>query len=183
MQSYHLKLANEKRKAYTVSLVVLAALSGVAFIFLAWTATDIPARNISLIATGALGICLLLYRLGRRATRNLFLYAAIILSAVFFFLLGHYIPGGIQLLVLMLFLQAVRKPVVTVSGSSVTYPGFPVRNISWNELNNILLKDGLLTIDLKNNKLFQQPLDESETPVNEEEFNEFCRKQLGIPIR
>ncbi len=183
MQSYHITLANEKRRTYTVSLVVLTALSGVAFIFLAWTAAGIPARNISLTATGVIGICLLVYRLVRKEGRILLIYAAMILSTVFFILMGHYIPGGILLLVLLLFIQAVRKPVVIVSDTSVTCPGFPGRTISWNELNNILIRDGLLTIDWKNNKLFQQPVDETESPVNEKEFNEFCRIQLNSTIR
>jgi hypothetical protein len=40
------------------------------------------------------------------------------------------------------------------------------------------MKDGVLTIDFKNNKIIQQSIDEARSSVNEKEFNEFCQKQL-----
>jgi len=65
-----------------------------------------------------------------------------------------------------------------VDRESIVYPSFPKRIILWNELQNIVLKDGILTIDFRNNKLIQQDLDE-EVTVNEKEFNEFCKQQLS----
>ncbi|HRX94260.1 MAG TPA: hypothetical protein P5158_09100, partial [Chitinophagaceae bacterium] len=59
------------------------------------------------------------------------------------------------------------------------YPSFPVTKIQWNELNNIILKDEVLTIDLKSNKLIQHSIGNANNSVNEEEFNEFCRQQLS----
>jgi hypothetical protein len=52
------------------------------------------------------------------------------------------------------------------------------KKYEWNFINNIVLKDGLLTIDYKNNKIFQKEIEEEITPVLEKEFNEFCRLQL-----
>lgn len=56
------------------------------------------------------------------------------------------------------------------------------RTIKWNELNNALIKDGLLTLDFKNNKLFQAETDDDEEndeyDVSEEEFNNFCKAHL-----
>jgi hypothetical protein len=49
---------------------------------------------------------------------------------------------------------------------------------SWSEINNLVLKDGLLTVDFKNNKLFQQLTDEN-YPVDENEFNNYCRDRLA----
>lgn len=56
------------------------------------------------------------------------------------------------------------------------------RTIKWEELNNALIKDGLLTLDFKNNKLFQAETDDEEDneeyDVSEEEFNAFCKAHL-----
>jgi hypothetical protein len=52
------------------------------------------------------------------------------------------------------------------------------KSFEWNVINNVILKDGLLTIDFKNNKIFQKGIEEDVTPVLEKEFNEFCRLQL-----
>ncbi len=73
---------------------------------------------------------------------------------------------------------AERKLVVIYYTSSIVYPSLPKKKIKWGDLNNTTIKDGLLTIDFKNNKLIQQPIDESKTSVIEKEFNEFCRQQL-----
>jgi hypothetical protein len=68
-----------------------------------------------------------------------------------------------------------RKLVILVYEDRLIYPSFPKRTIEWQEMNNAILKDGWLTIDLKNNKIFQN---EIVSPTSEIEFNEFCDAQL-----
>ena len=65
-----------------------------------------------------------------------------------------------------------------VDQNSIRYPSFPVKDIAWKELNNIVLKDELLTIDLKNNRVIQQMLEKNVSSVDEQEFNDFCKAQL-----
>jgi len=49
----------------------------------------------------------------------------------------------------------------------------------WSAFNNVILKDGLLTLDFKNNTLFQkEALDDDEPDAEEDEFNDFCKAQL-----
>lgn len=48
----------------------------------------------------------------------------------------------------------------------------------WRELDNVILKDDLLTIDLKSNKLIQVELAAENEEADEERFNSFCREQL-----
>lgn len=180
MQQYLITLRNEKQTSYGISFLVLAALNLIAFIFLAYISNGNLTRNKSLMAAGAIAIFIGLYFLVKNKKRIFFLYAAIVLAAIFFAVLHYYLPAIILVLVLLLFIQAVRNLVVTVSGQRISYPSFPRKNFTWDELNNMLLKDGLLTIDLKNNKLFQQAVDETETSINETEFNDFCKKQLQL---
>ncbi len=53
------------------------------------------------------------------------------------------------------------------------------KRFHWNDLNNVILKDGLLTIDFKNNKLFQkETLDDDEPDADEDEFNDYSKAQL-----
>ena len=49
---------------------------------------------------------------------------------------------------------------------------------TWSEIANVLLKDGLLTVDFMNNKLFQKLVDDGENEASEEEFNEWCSGHL-----
>ncbi len=58
-------------------------------------------------------------------------------------------------------------------------PSIKKKVFSWFELQNVILKDGLLTIDFKNNKLLQSEILMEESNIkNEAEFNEFCTLQL-----
>ena len=50
----------------------------------------------------------------------------------------------------------------------------------WNEFNNIILKDDMLTLDFKNNKLLQLDVVQSDKEVDEESFNNFCSKFIGL---
>jgi len=54
------------------------------------------------------------------------------------------------------------------------------RRYDWGYFNNIVLKDGLLTLDFKNDRLFQKEvMDEEEGDADEDEFNDYCRQQLA----
>ena len=50
----------------------------------------------------------------------------------------------------------------------------------WNQFNNIVLKDGLLTLDFTNNRILQREVEDDDDPeADEDEFNEYCRRQLA----
>ena len=56
------------------------------------------------------------------------------------------------------------------------------KKINWNELNRVILKDDILTIDYKNNKLIQVHTDnedDEDYEVGADEFNAYCQNRLG----
>ncbi len=57
---------------------------------------------------------------------------------------------------------------------------FPKKKFQWNELNNALIKDGILTVDLKNNVLIQREIEDEVSAEIEKEFNDFCKQQLQL---
>ena len=53
------------------------------------------------------------------------------------------------------------------------------KKISWNELESVILKDGLLTLNFKNERILQKEvLDDSDSEAGEEEFNGYCRERM-----
>jgi len=53
------------------------------------------------------------------------------------------------------------------------------KKIPWAALESVILKDGLLTLDCKDNTLIQKEvLDDDEPDADEDEFNEYCRSKL-----
>lgn len=55
---------------------------------------------------------------------------------------------------------------------------FPSTSYEWYEIDNVVIRDNLFTLDLRNNKIIQKPLEEPVSPEMELEFNNFCREQL-----
>lgn len=54
------------------------------------------------------------------------------------------------------------------------------KRYSWDQFSNIVLKDGIITLDFINNKVWQREIeDDEDDDADEEEFNHFCRSQLN----
>ena len=55
------------------------------------------------------------------------------------------------------------------------------RRWPWSDFSNIILKDGLLTLDFKSNRIFQKEVvDDEEDDADEDEFNDYCRERLAV---
>lgn len=104
------------------------------------------------------------------------------IAAVILFIATRSIPFAAMLVVFgMLVKKLYKNPIVIVNTEGVSIKkmlGNPVHD--WSEFNNIILKDNLLTLDFKNNKLLQLNINESETTVDENSFNTFCSGFIGI---
>jgi hypothetical protein len=87
---------------------------------------------------------------------------------------------GIAIIVIFLISLLLKEHYeVKFSDNRITINRFPKKIISWFELNNVILKDGLLTIDFKNDKLIQAEILQEEFEIESEaEFNEFCKQRL-----
>lgn len=103
---------------------------------------------------------------------------------------AHIVSGmwwvSLTLLALALLYKIAMRPlVVKISTEHIEYPSVPKRNISWAELNNVILKDGLLTVDFRNNRLAQLKVaDEwySNVANDEKDLNQFCSTQLAAQV-
>jgi hypothetical protein len=92
--------------------------------------------------------------------------------------MGHYWLAGGHFALIFLEQLASRPLLVSITDKLIEYPSLTAKKLNWNEVNNIILKDGLLTIDCKNNRVFQQEV--TVTWTNEEifQFNTYCRNRI-----
>jgi hypothetical protein len=74
--------------------------------------------------------------------------------------------------------QAKLSPEIGFSSDLVVFNRLFRKKYSWNEIDNVVLKDGVLTIDFKNNKLFQKEIDSGENEASEMEFNLWSQERL-----
>lgn len=66
---------------------------------------------------------------------------------------------------------------ISENGIIISRP-FNEKIYSWDAVQNVILKDGLLTIDLKNNHFMQTEVRFAGNDIEEQTFNQFCKIQL-----
>ena len=93
---------------------------------------------------------------------------------------SHAILAGVLVLFMIYLRRRESGDLIIVSMSNVILPGLTgQRIVEWSQLTNVIKRDDLLTLDFKNNRLMHvQIINADDVPENE--FNQFCRQQLGI---
>lgn len=90
---------------------------------------------------------------------------------------GVYSIGIIALFLTFLFSIATADTIIQIGDKIIIKTGLIKRTYSWMELDQVILKDGLLTIDFKTNQLLQHPVGQ-DAAIDELAFNTFCRENL-----
>ncbi len=181
MPSFIITLPNEKEKSYRRIANFIFILNGT---LLAYT---LVTPGLSKIQQAVAGITVLLIVTTlfttvlkhKRRNSELFSLLSYLTSIIYWALLGFWWVAITIALLILLYTISIRKLIVTINANQIIYPSWPKRKIDWQNLNNIILKDGLLTIDFKTDKIIQHLINEKETAVDEKEFNDFCREKLN----
>ena len=72
-----------------------------------------------------------------------------------------------------------QKRVATFSDAGLHIPRLGKNSdLAWQDITRVLLKHNILTIDCRDNKLFQFTVDNLENTVKQEEFEGYCRIQI-----
>lgn len=82
----------------------------------------------------------------------------------------------------MLEKRVKQKSTIQFSTEHIYVNKLPIKIIQWKDVSNIKLKDGLLTIDFKSNRLYQKDIEEDVNEDYEKNFNEFCKQQIDKQI-
>jgi len=93
---------------------------------------------------------------------------------------SFYILFALLLLLHFLFKISLRTLRLVVAPEGIRYPSFPAKMIPWSQIENLIVKDDLLTIDTKKNTLIQQ-LIEPNSFIDSQEleaFNTYCQQQI-----
>ena len=74
--------------------------------------------------------------------------------------------------------QAKFPQEIAFGKEEIVFNSFPKKRYSWSDLNNVILRDGIITVDFKSNQLLQKEIQSGSTAQDEKEFNEFCHLRL-----
>lgn len=98
---------------------------------------------------------------------------------------GWYLqPNGLIVagifLIAALFERQVKFPYeIAFDPMGIVINSFPKKHFPWSDIQNAIIKDDIITIDFKNNKLIQKNINEPVTASIEQEFNAFCKEQIS----
>jgi len=178
---YVVILKKDSEKTADVLSFFLCLLSSICFLYQAMTSKEsspwfLYASSIILL------VGLIINFIARRMGRTHIRYRFLLLAAALGWVASHFLPWLFVLFVILAFLeyQAKRPLEIGFDRDRVVINSLIRRRYDWSAFSNVILRDGLLTMDFKDNRLFQKEVvdDEEEDDADEEEFNDYCRARL-----
>jgi len=180
---YSFILKNEKTKKYRLISQLLVLFNLLGFVFLLISNEKIVAKNIILLFGVLIAAVYTFFTvvewISKKALPDFWHRSIFSICALVWMKEGFWWLSIMLILFIVLDVAAHKKLVVHVTDKTILVPYVFQKEVNWNEVNNLILKDGLLTIDFKNNRLFQHLILNSDEDINEKEFNEFCKQQLN----
>ena len=177
MKQFELILKNEKETSYKRISIFLLVLNLVGLLFITYLKDFKNWMPVIIAAIAVLAAFSSFYF--RSKNEKAILIGAFLLLSFAWILAGYWVVGVLNILFMILHTASLQKPIVSINERQVIYPSFPKKIIDWQDLSNLIIKDGLLTIDFKNNKIIQQQIADISATIDEKEFNDFCRQQLN----
>lgn len=117
----------------------------------------------------------------RRRRRKVYYSRALLIAALVWMKMPYFQWLSFLFIILALLeYQAKYSVEIGFSDKEIVLNTFFKKKYSWAHFSNIVLKDGIITLDFANNKVWQREIDEDEEDdASEEEFNHFCQSQLA----
>ncbi|THU32416.1 hypothetical protein FAM09_26860 [Niastella caeni] len=112
-------------------------------------------------------------------------YSRALLIAALVWMKMPYFQWLVFVFIILALLEYQAKYAIEIgfSDNEIVFNSLFKKRYHWKQFSNIVLRDGLLTLDFTNNRILQREVeDDEEDDADEDEFNEYCRKQLANVI-
>ncbi len=180
MKEFKIRLPNEKVKAYNRISIIVLAINLLAFGLLFFKQNTLPAYIAALCMMFIISGALFTFISKNIRLQNKLTVISIALAAVSWIIIGDYMLGVLMGAVAAVSYSTLQPPFVVVGEHGLHYPSFPKQFFTWDTLNKVLLKDDVLTIDKKDNKLLQFTLPNVNMTQEEQKvFNAYCAGKVG----
>lgn len=180
MTSYKLGLTQAKiRTHHTVSLLILT-LHTLVLGYLGLTASRLQYYLLAAAALNLLVLLVYLFFSGTRTKMRRAVTVTLVANGIMWFWLGSTLMAGLIAVMAVLQWLALKPPVVKIAEDGILYPGLPEKKYTWADLERVIIKDGILSIDLKDNSLLQASLDApTVASLDVSAFNRWSATQAG----
>lgn len=176
MKEYIINIPNEKATSYKLVTFIIAMINLAAFVYL------LLQGGKQLLATGGIVISVLCLAMCFKKNKTIVpplmtAEAAFGALSMFWIASGNVLPGLLMLIVAVLGFYTNRRAAIKFNQEGIWYPSVPAKLFPWNLVDFVMLRDGILTIELKDNRVFQFTLPVQEAAAHDEQqFNGFCRQ-------
>lgn len=162
-----------------VSLLLLLIAFGI-FLYIGFRILPVSSRDAWIAFVAAIFIFLWIM-IRFVADKKPYYRLALLVAGVYFLFspVGYSWVGFLYIIAGLLEKQAKMPQELGFDKDGITTNSLIPKHYDWNELQNALIKNNLLTIDFKNNRLFQKEILNPVPKEMETEFNAFCGKYLN----
>jgi len=169
-------LKNDKIKSYRTIAQIILLLNLVVFIFMLFY-DEYRYEAASAILLIGIYIFMRLYFIKKYNQGNYLDQVLLFVLAGCWLGLQNYVMVAAMVILGIFYHLALQKLQFVFTPEKVFKLNFPGKEFEWNVFNNVILKDNVLTLDFKNNKLIQAEIEKSQN-INEQQFNSFAKSKL-----
>lgn len=176
MQQFEIILKNDKIKSYRSIALIILVLNLAIFIFLLFY-DQYRYEAASAILLIGIYIFMRLYFIRKYNQGNYLDQVLLFVIAGCWFGIQNYFMVLILVILGIFYHLALQTLLFVFTTEKISKMNFPGKEFHWNMFNNVILKDNILTLDFKNNRLIQAEIEKSQH-INEKQFNSFAQSQL-----
>jgi len=179
MQKFEIEIKNEKLKSYRIITLLIVILNSLFFIFLIFKTSQ---SKSALISIGfILSYTVYRFYISKKNKQSFFFDEWIYFLLMILWVNDNILLAITNLVLFLLYTISIQKIIYVFDSSLIKQKNFPWKKYQWNEFSNVIIKDNLLTMDFKNNKLIQGEIITDE--IDETEFDEFAKERLKVHSR
>jgi hypothetical protein len=172
-EQFSFNIQNTRAKQIRLLANLILFLNAFVFLYLGFKLNEI-----NLKFSGSLAALIILFDI-RLKQKKLKLNIIAALSIAFgYYWMGNWYLGILFIAIAYLAELTASNKQVLFSKQDIQFKAPFTRTIQWIEMQNVILKDGLLTVDFKNNKLLQTSIMNELNEAEIKQFNDFCNERL-----
>lgn len=185
MQPIRIHLIQERKPGFIGFTVFLFLVEWITMLFLSRQFVDGSAAYYGTIGACLLNVGLMItyFRNHKTPSALRYLMAGFLIFAMAWLLIGQIVIALLTVVFAAFGWKEIAPRFLELNEEGVRLNSFPTKNFNWSELEHIQVKDGLLTLDFKDNRLLQFPLSETLNPtLSESAIFEFRKLITPNPL-
>lgn len=180
---YNIILPDDKATTYKVVTFIIALVNAVGFAVFYFNETE-PGRQVLVVPGMLISMLALIFYILKLTQKRLAAFRveiSFIIAALIWLLYGNTWLGILLLIFAIFGFYSNRNLVVRFNEQGIDYPSFPKKHFLWQDVDFVIVKDGILTMEMKDNRVFQFTLSKEQAAMlDEPAFNNFCTARAGI---